>query len=195
MMNKLDKQLMPSAVLLFLAAVIFAGALLWHDTVGVKYSQMSQQVGAPQGAQTASPFSDVTTGEDAIPHYIAGNINGAVVSVSDNSLTMAVIPPGSTVPGSVKATVIVDPDTQIYKLGALKDSATYNQEIAAYQADPSQYTSAPQPFVTTTLTLKDLTVGEQINVLPKAGSVQGTTLHAQLIMPLDMATSTVLATQ
>jgi hypothetical protein len=48
MMNKLDKQLMPSAVLLFLAAVIFAGALLWHDTVGVKYSQMSQQVGAPQ---------------------------------------------------------------------------------------------------------------------------------------------------
>jgi len=109
--------------------------------------------------------------------------------VSGNSLTMAVIPPGSTSPGSVKATVIVDPDTQIYKLGALKDSATYNQEVAAYQADPSQYASAPQPYVTIPLNINDLTVGEQINVLPKAGSVQGTTLHAEVITPLDLASS------
>ena len=59
--------------------------------------------------------------------------------------------------------------------------------MAAYMADPSKYSSAPQPFTTVTLSLKDLTVGEQINVLPKTGSVQGTTLHAQVITPLDMA--------
>jgi hypothetical protein len=66
--------------------------------------------------------------------------------------------------------------------------------MAAYQADPSKYQSPPQPFETTTLSLQDLTVGEQINVLPKPGSVQGTTLHAQTITPLDMASSVASST-
>ena len=108
---------------------------------------------------------------------------------------MAVIQPGSTSPGSVKATVIIDSDTQMYKMVGPKDPNTYNQEMAAYMADPTKYPSAPQPFVTTALTLKNLTVGEQINVLPKTGSVQGTTLHAQVITPLNFATSTPPATQ
>jgi len=111
---------------------------------------------------------------------------------------MAVISPGSSSAGSVSVTVIVDPDTQIYETGAPIDPNTFNQEMAAYQADPSKYQNPPQPFETTTLGLQDLTVGEQINVLPKSGSVQDTTLHAQTIMPLDTASSassTIPATQ
>jgi len=114
-------------------------------------------------------------------------------------LTMAVISPGSSSAGSVSVAVIVDSDTEIYKTGAPIDPNTFNQEMAAYQADPSKYQSAPEPFETTTLSLQDLTVGEQINVLPKPGSVKGTTLHAQTIVPLNLAppvaTSTAPATQ
>jgi hypothetical protein len=131
----------------------------------------------------------VTASEGSIPHFAAGNINGSVTSVSGGSLTMAVIPPGSTSAGSVNITVIVDPDTQIYETGAPIDPNTYNQEMAAYQADPSKYASAPQPYAIDTLSLSDLSVGTQVNVLPKPGSVQGTTLHAQTIMPLDVASS------
>jgi hypothetical protein len=196
--SNLDKQLLIPSVLLFLAALIFSGTVVWHDTVGSKYAQQSAT--APNGQPNSAPaFSDVTASEGSIPHFAAGNINGAIASISGNAVTLAVIPPGSSSAGSVNATVIVDPDTQIYETGAPIDPNTYNQEMAAYQADPSKYQSAPEPFETTTLSLQDLTVGEQINVLPKAGSVQGTTLHAQTITPLNLAptvaTSTVPATQ
>jgi hypothetical protein len=178
MMSPLDKQLLLPAVLLFFAAIIFTGGPVWHDMVGGQYVQQTAQQSAtgpngainpaPVGAVNAPPsFSSITASEGAIPHYPAGNIDGAVTSVSGNSLTIAVIPPGSTSPGPVKATVIIDSDTQIDKTSDSINS----------------------------LTLKDLTVGEQINVLPKVGSVQGTTLHAQTIMPLNLATSTPPATQ
>jgi len=201
MMTTLDKQLMLPAVLLFLAAGIFAGALVWQDTVGGKYVQQTaqQSATAPNGQNPAVLLQDLTASEGSIPHYAAGNLNGTITSGGGSSLTLAVIPPGSTTAGSVKVTVIVDSDTQIFKTGAPKDPATYNQEVAAYQADPSQYASAPQPYATITLKLSDLSAGEQVNVLPKAGSVQGTTLHAQVITPLDLAssaaTSSVPATQ
>jgi hypothetical protein len=167
-MTTLDKQLLLPAVLLFFAAIIFTGGLMWHDMVRANYAKQNAQQAsaAPAGAVNAPPsFSSVTASEGAIPHYPAGNIDGAVTSVSDNSLTIAVIPPGSTSAGSVKATVIVDSDTKLTNLSGA------------------------------TLSLKDLTVGEQMNVLPKVGSIQGTTLHAQTIMPLNLATSTRPATQ
>ncbi len=190
-MNNLDKQLLIPSVLPFLAAVIFAGTIVWHDTVGIKYAQQN----APNGQLNLVPaVSDVTASEGSIPHFAAGNIDGTVSSVSGSSLTMAVISPDSSNTGSVSVTVIVDTDTQIYKMGRTKDPNTYNQEIAAYEANPSKYASAPQPHETITLSLQDLTVGEQINVLPKPGSVQGATLHAQTIMPLNMASSSAAST-
>ena len=57
---------------------------------------------------------------------------------------MAVIQPGSTSPGSVKATVIIDSDTHTYKMVRPKDPNTYNQEMAA-KADPTKL-SAPSPL-------------------------------------------------
>ncbi len=189
-MTNLGKQLLLPAAVLLLAALIFAGTLVWHDTIGSKYVQQTAQQSATgsNGQPNPAPaFSSVTAGEANIPHYPAGDINGTIASVSGTTLTLAVISPGSTSAGSTKVTVIVDSDTQIYKIGAYKDSATFNQETAAYMADPSKYSSPPQPFTTITLSLKDLSVGTQINVLPKAGSVQGTTLHAQVITPLNMA--------
>jgi len=192
-MSSLDTQLLVPSVLLFLAAVIFSGTVVWHDTVGSKYAQQYATASTGQ-PNSATPFSDVTASEGSIPHFAAGNINGAITSISGNTVTIAVVAPGSTSAGSVNATVIVDPDTQIYETGAPVDQTTYNQELAAYQADPSKYKSIPQPFETTTLSLQNLTVGEQINVLPKPGSVHGTTLHAQTITPLDMASSVASST-
>jgi hypothetical protein len=110
--NALDKQLMLPAVLLFLAAVIFAGALVWHDTVGTKNAQTTTP-------NVAAPVSNVASSESNIPHFAAGNINGTITAVSVTKMTMAVAQPDST-SGPVNTIVMVDSDTQIYTIGALK---------------------------------------------------------------------------
>ncbi len=130
--------------------------------------------------QPSMPNAD----EANLPHYPAGNIDGKITSKVGNSITVAVMLPGATIPSKVTATILVDKNTQIYKVGANKDPAVYQDQINQY-IDGGRVGPSPDPYAHVALTMDDLSVDMVINVLPKSGSVQGTSLTAQIITPLD----------
>jgi len=189
MTNPLHHPFVIAAALLLLAALVFAYTVIWQGaTHGVApLSQTPSSVSqTPSSAQALSPIDE---SEASIPHFQAGNIDGKITSVIGDAITIAVIVPDPAVTSSlsgVTAQVIVDGDTQMYATNTIKDQAIYKAEVTAYIA-AGRTGPSPDPFKHTALTISDLSVGMMINVLPKPGLVQGTTLHALVITPLNLA--------
>jgi hypothetical protein len=170
-----SKHILWAGLLVFLAALIFAGTLVW-STLGKQ-----QSPSAPP-----SVFSQASATEGAIPHFPAGNINGIITAINGDTLTIEVLTPttvGSSTPVGT-ATVIVDAGTQIYRYGAMKSPATYDAEFSAYLTARAQDPSlqSPSPIEQEAVPLSGLTVGMMVNVLPQFDTIQGTTLHADTIL-------------
>jgi hypothetical protein len=164
-------KLLLSSILLLLAAIIFAGAVVYlvHGN-GQVYTV---------GTSTSAPIPHQP--DESLPHYSQLNPVGGVVKAVGASSIDIVQGPGNTNP----ATVLVDKNTTIYKTGALKDPQVFDAEIKAFSAEtlgaPSSYTYVmPDRFIEIPLTLKDIQVGDTV-FINTTNSLPATSIHAVLL--------------
>lgn len=165
-MNPLDINRILPAVIIFLAAAMLSGALLWY---GLRGSHMTAN--APAGSATYS--TEVAPGV-ALFHT---PVIGQVVSVGSNSITLTsaalqslYAQPSSS--GTSSAVVQINSDTEIFKRGALKDQAAFQQEENAFQQKvehanvPGTIYLSPDPYTHIPLKLSDIVPGSLLYIIP-----------------------------
>jgi hypothetical protein len=168
MVNKLNR-LVPALIML-LAAVIVAGALVWFGlrqpsgpgALGIAPPSTGLSSSTPQGPVSGVPIFHTT-------------VFGKVTAVGNGSITVAAS--SQSMPGAPQSTsttptvVTINSNTAIYKEGALKSQAEFQQEAAAFKqkiqnAGPGVIYVAPDQYTHVALTLSDIAVGDIVSVNP-----------------------------
>jgi FlaG/FlaF family flagellin (archaellin) len=157
--------ILAAAFILLVAACIFAGSAFWYIHTAV---QMVQP--ASSSARQA-----------VMPTYISGK----VLAISQNTMTVELrSQDGIPLSPRRELTVLVDANTELYTIGALKDSAAYAKEQAAFrtkQAASAIPLAGPTPFEKVPAQLPDtigkiaaitLLPGEDKKATPLATSIQ-----------------------
>ena len=166
--------LIPS-ILLFLAAVIFAWAVVMQrapqqagSTQGVSQIQAKARPQLPAG--TPNPA-------DSLPQLGAVALAGKITAVSGSAVTIQLgVLGGETAPS---ATFQTNAKTLLYKRGASKDAAVYKKEMddflakLAYAApDASVVYLAPEPYERVALRLSDLKTDTLVAITPSADNLE-----------------------
>jgi hypothetical protein len=164
------------AALLVVAAIIFAGALYWHDSQG----------GTPASAANPLP-PGAPNPADAYLHQQSGaeDYGGFVQTVGGDRFVIKMENPGNPATGtsptlsSSTLTVVVDAKTEIYKQGAQKTDAEYQKERDAFHAatlyatDTQDIYLAPDSYEHMPLTLADLKQDTFVIIKPLAAAQGG----------------------
>lgn len=161
------------AILIFAAAVIFAGSLVWF---GLRSSPSASSASALRALPTTG-ISSSTPEQGPVPGVPIFHtpVVGLVGAVGSDSITVAAVAQGTpgvpTSTSTVTTVVEVNSSTNIYKEGPLKSTAEFQQEGAAFRAkiqdaDPSITYVGPDPYTHVALTLSDIAVGDVVDVIP-----------------------------
>jgi len=177
------QHLIISSVIVFAAAVIFAGVLVWYGN-RVPSSSSVANFSMPMGTTTSrGPAPGVPVFHQQVV--------GAVTAVGANNITVAALTPaiaGAPQSNSTISTLVnISSGTSIYKEGALLSQAQYQQEIAAFQQKTVQSSGAnvvyvgPDQYAHVALQVSDVHVGDFVVVIPTTDATPGQTVTASSI--------------
>jgi len=165
------------AVFIFSAAVVFAGVLIWHDTYSAAILEKGSSMAVSSPTPTRTRPAGVPDPSTTYPYQLGAvaPIGGHVQSTTASSIVLAV--PGSGLhgaPATTTMTVAINSSTEIYKEGAPKPDAAYQQEMAAflnsvqYNTTPGAVYLAPDPNQHIASKLSDISVGTFVLVFPRS---------------------------
>ena len=173
------------AVLIFLAAIVFAGAIAWS---------LKGSFGLPASSQTNQNnviAEDVSHFSASLPYSI-----GAITAIGSNSFTIS-LSEGSNPSGAHQGTsgdetltIVVTDTTEIFTRGAQKDPQIYAAEVeefrqkTAHLTDTSVIYLAPDLYEYVPLPLSELQTGMIAHVTP--ASMEGSVITAKraVVLPI-----------